>query len=517
MIKSIRRLNIVFGDQLDQESQLLAEADPEKDLFWMAEVQSESTHVWSHKQRIAIFLAAMRHFKEILESKGFTVLYHKLDEDQNAGSFSDALAHTLKSYKPDEIAVVEPGEFRVEKDLKAFCKKENIPLAILPDTHFYCSRQDFRDYAENRKSLRLEFFYREWRKKENILMDDGDPVGGKWNYDADNRGTFPKSGPGKLPDRPESQPDPITKEVLELVERRFKDHPGKLDSFAWPVTRRSALRALEKFIEERLPSFGKYQDAMWTDTPFAYHSLLASSLNLKLLNPREVVEAAETAYRNGKADIAAAEGFIRQILGWREYIRGVYWHFMPDYLEENALEATEELPEFFWTGDTEMKCLQETIGQTLEHGYAHHIQRLMVTGLYALLFGVAPKKVHEWYLAVYVDAVEWVELPNVLGMSQFADGGKMASKPYCATGKYIQRMSNYCSNCRFNPTKRTGEDACPFTTLYWDFLIRNKERLSGNQRMSLQLKNVDRLNADKIKDIQEAAREHRESVLNGNG
>ncbi len=301
-----------------------------------------------------------------------------------------------------------------------------------------------------------------------------------------------------------------TREVIDLVAQRFEAHPGSLAHFNWPTTPGQAERALAAFVEHRLPSFGRYQDALWTDEPFLYHSLLSSSLNLKLLNPAQVVQAAEDAYHAGHAPLASVEGFIRQILGWREYVRGIYWHHMPEYADRNALDANAPLPDFYWTAETEMQCLAQAIGQTLKHGYAHHIQRLMVTGLFALLLGVEPRQVHEWYLAVYVDAVEWVELPNTLGMSQFGDGGVMASKPYCASGNYINRMSNYCSGCQYNPANATGEDACPFTTLYWDFLDRNKRRLKSNTRMKLQLANLVRKSDEELMQIRSKAQQLRE-------
>jgi deoxyribodipyrimidine photolyase-related protein len=339
-----------------------------------------------------------------------------------------------------------------------------------------------------------------------VLLDpQGEPEGGQWNYDHDNRGSFPKGGPKGVPAPATFAPDNTTREVLALIERKFAAHPGKLDRFDWPVTPAEARRALKDFIENRLADFGLYQDAMWTREPWLYHSRLSAAMNLKLLDPREVVTAAEKAYRAGKVSLASAEGFIRQILGWREYVRGIYWHFMPEYLEKNALGAKEPLPRFYWDGDTEMACLRDAIGQTLDYGYAHHIQRLMVTGLYSLLLGVDPRRTHEWYLAVYVDAVEWVELPNTLGMSQYGDGGIMASKPYAATGKYIQRMSNYCAGCRFDPAKATGDDACPFTTLYWDFLLRHERMLAANQRMALQVKNLARLDDAERKRIRARA------------
>jgi deoxyribodipyrimidine photolyase-related protein len=352
----------------------------------------------------------------------------------------------------------------------------------------------------------MEFFYREMRRRHRVLVDAaGEPEGGRWNFDEENRGSFGAGGPGKVPAPVAFPPDAVTREVLALVARRFAKHPGKLDHFDWPVTPAQARRSLEDFVTQRLPQFGEFQDAMWTAEPWLYHSRISAAMNLKLLDPREVIAATESAYRAGRVPLAAAEGFIRQILGWREYVRGVYWLLMPGYVGRNELGAREPLPEFYWTGRVPMRCLREAIGQTLDFGYAHHIQRLMVTGLYGLLLGVDPRKMHEWYLAVYVDAVEWVELPNTLGMSQYADGGVMASKPYIATGRYIQRMSNYCQGCRFNPAKATGAEACPFTTLYWDFLLRHEARLKRNPRMSLQVRNLGRLAPRERQAVQERA------------
>jgi deoxyribodipyrimidine photolyase-related protein len=506
MVKSpaVRNLVLILGDQLDDASLALQQIDPKLDRVWMAEVTSEATHVWTHKARIAMFLAAMRHFRDELESRGLTVDYHTIEAEGDS-SFESVLLESVTKWKPEKILLVEPGEWRVRKLLENLAKSHGWSLEFLPDTHFYCSPDEFSRHAQGRKQLRLEYFYRELRRKHNVLMQGKDPVGGQWNYDSDNRGSFGKKGPGELPGYTSFSPDDITAEVLDEVERRFEEHPGSLENFDWPVTRSDALFALEDFIENRLENFGDYQDAMWTEEPYLYHSRLSAALNLKLLNPREVVQRAELAYTEGHAPLNAVEGFIRQILGWREYVRGIYWHFMPDYLEKNALHAEHPLPDFFWTGETEMHCLKQTIQQTLDHGYAHHIQRLMVTGLFTMMLGVHPKKVHEWYLAVYVDAIEWVELPNSLGMSQFADGGIMASKPYAATGKYIQRMSNYCQGCAYDPSKAVGEDACPFTTLYWDFLARHQELLSANPRMSLQVRNLGRKSPEEVQAIRDRA------------
>jgi deoxyribodipyrimidine photolyase-related protein len=504
--KQVRRLAIVLGDQLNRDSALFDNFDPERDAVWMAEVAEESTHVWTHKARIALFLSAMRHFRDLLRDQGLRVEYTELDDSSDHATLADQLARDLDRLRPERLLVVWPGEWRVKQSLEQLAKESGVPLDVLDDTHFYSTPADFAVHAKGRKQLRLEFFYRELRKKHAVLMTDGAPVGGEWNYDSENRGTFGKQGPGEVPPPPSFTPDRTTQQVLALVQKRFASHPGLLEQFDWPVTAAEAQQALDDFVAHRLPHFGDYQDAMWTDEPFLYHSLISSSLNLKLLNPRQVVSAAEAAYHAGTAPLNAVEGFIRQILGWREYVRGIYWHFMPDYIARNTLGARAPLPDFYWTGETDMHCLSQVIGQTLDTGYAHHIQRLMVTGLFALLLGVEPREVHQWYLAVYVDAVEWVELPNTLGMSQYADDGVMASKPYCASGNYINRMSNYCKQCRYRPGEATGERACPFTTLYWDFLARHNEALAGNPRMTMQLKNLERKSPDELQQIRAAAR-----------
>ncbi len=490
----MRHLVIVLGDQLDPNASALDGFDPAHDGIWMAEVAEESTHVWSAKPRIALFLAAMRHYRDARRAAGLRVHYVELDDPANTGTLAGEIERAASQLKPARLVVTEPGDWRVWRALEAVAARLGLPLEVRVDRHFFATLQDFHVHALGRRQLRLEYYYRELRRREKILLDaSGEPEGGQWNYDADNRGAFGREGPGAVPPPVVFKPDATTRDVLALVARRFADHPGDLAAFDWPLTPEEAARALDDFVQHRLPDFGLRQDAMWTNEPWLYHSRLSAAMNLKLIDPRVVVRAAEAAYRAGRVPLAAAEGFIRQILGWREYVRGVYWRHMPDYLEHNALGAREPLPAFYWTGDTEMACLRDALGQTLRLGYAHHIQRLMVTGLYALQLGVEPRRVHEWYLAVYVDAVEWVEAPNTLGMSQHADGGLMASKPYAATGKYIQRMSNYCAGCRFDPARAVGDEACPFTTLYWDFLLRHERRLAANQRMALQVKNLARL------------------------
>lgn len=508
----IRTLSIVLGDQLDRDSELWRDFDPQQDAVWMAEVAEESTHVWTHKARIVCFLAAMRLFRDELVSRGYEVRYRELSrvaESNEPETLAGQLLLAIKELKPERLCVVQPGEHRVLEALQGVADESGRELSVLPDAHFYTTPEDFAAHAEGRKQVRLEYFYRELRKRFGVLMQDGQPVGGEWNYDKENRGSFGKNGPTGLPAPVRFEPDSTTREVIELVNQRFAGHLGDLGHFDWPLTPKQAEAALVDFIEHRLARFGQYQDAIWSGEPWLYHSRLSAAMNLKLINPRRVVQAAVDALEDGKAPLNAVEGFVRQILGWREYVRGVYWNHMPEYLDRNAMQASAPLPKFYWTAETEMTCLADALSQTLQYGYAHHIQRLMITGLFALLLGVDPKRVHEWYLAVYVDAVEWVELPNTLGMSQFADGGIMASKPYVATGAYIKRMSNHCAACPFDPSKAVGENACPFTTLYWDYLDRHRERLTGNRRMSLQLKNLDKKEASQMEGIRDQAEQLR--------
>lgn len=494
-MKRLRTLVLVLGDQLDLDAAAFDGFDPAQDAVWMAEVDEESTHVWSSQPRIALFLAAMRHFAQALQAAGRPLLYRRLDDPGNRGSLAAELQHTLATLQPQRVVMTAPGDWRVWQSLKAVVAGAGLALEVCEDRHFFSTVREFAAHAQGRKTLRLEFFYRALRQRHGVLMHAGQPIGGRWNFDVENREAFGPDGPGVLPPPARFAPDALTREVISLVETRFAQHPGTLASFAWPVTRAQALEALQAFIEQRLPLFGRYEDALWPGEPWLYHSQLSAALNLKLLSAREVVQAAEAAYHAGRVPLESAEGFIRQILGWREYVRGIYWTQMPGYADRNALQATQDLPAWYWTGETDMACLREVITQTLAHGYAHHIQRLMVTGLFGLLLGVRPQQVHAWYLSVYVDAVEWVELPNTLGMSQYGDGGLMASKPYVATGKYIQRMGGPCAGCRYDPAQRSGQRACPYTTLYWDFLMRHESLLAGNARMALQVKNLARLSA----------------------
>jgi len=516
-----RHLVLILGDQLNRNASAWDGFDPAQDRAWMCEARAEATHVPSSRQRTALFLSAMRHFAAERQAEGIPLTYLS----QQPGGLDDALAATLREQPVRRIVVTEPGEWRVRELLARTAREAGVEIEFREDRHFLCTRAEFEAHASGRKQVRMEYFYREMRQRHRVLMEGTEPAGGQWNFDADNRQAFGRDGPGLVPPPLRFEPDVVTTEVMALVNAQQPPAPGRLQNFGWPVTRAQALAALEDFIQHRLALFGRFQDAMWGGQPWLYHAMISSSLNLKLLDPREVIAAAEAAWRAGRVPLASAEGFIRQILGWREYVRGVYWLRMPGYLELNALEAHEHLPAFYWTGQTDMRCLADAIGQTLEHGYAHHIQRLMVTGLYALLLGVAPREVHAWYLSVYVDAVEWVELPNTLGMSQHADAGPaqgptpppgpMASKPYIATGQYIARMSDHCRGCRFDPTQRTGDKACPFTTLYWDFLARHQTRLERNPRMALQVKNLQRVPPQEMALIHERAQALRQDGAKG--
>lgn len=496
--RPVRRLLVVLGDQLDQTLAVPTDVDPERDLLWMCEATSEAIHVPSHRARTVLFLAAMRRFAEAARGAGLPLRYLALDQHAHP-TLAAALRADLTALRPDRVWLIQPGEWRVHTDLSTACHAVGYDPHLRTDTHFMCRRSEFERWAAGRKALRQEHFYRWMRRRHQVLLDDdGAPTGGAWNFDRDNRRPFGKRGPGAVPAPLGFAPDATTRAVMDLVARRFPAAPGRLDGFDWPLTPAQAQAALRDFIAQRLPVFGPHQDAMWDGEPYLYHARLSAALNLKLLDPRQVIAAAVAAYQAGAAPLGSVEGFVRQVLGWREYVRGVYWQAMPAYLDRNALGAEQPLPNFYWTGATDAACLRAVIEQVLTHGYAHHIQRLMVTGLFALLLGVAPRAIHAWYLAMFVDAVEWVEAPNTLGMSQYADGGLLASKPYVASGAYIARMSNYCQGCRYDPRQAVGARACPFTTLYWDFLARHRERFANHPRTALMWRNLDRIAPDRL-------------------
>lgn len=527
-----RHLVLILGDQLDAQSSALQDFDPAQDVVLLIEAFEESRHVWSHKIRTALFLSAMRHFAAELRAKGLHVDYRALDTHGDATLSSGVLA-AVTTHLPHAIVGVEPGDQRVRAQLEGAIKNiassaifqrargrnglQNTayaaPTSITwrEDQHFLCSLPQFRKWAGTSKSFRMEFFYRKMRHQYRVLMskDSGgtEPLGGQWNFDADNRKSFGKAGPQQVPLPPQYPPDQITQDVIALVNQHFSDHPGHLDKFNWPTTRAQALHALQNFIAHRLPQFGPHEDAMWTGLEFGWHSLLSSSLNLKLINPLEVVQAAEQAYHAHGLDLASVEGFIRQVLGWREFMRGVYFLDMPKLKTANHYGHQNPLPKWYWTGDTRMNCMRQCITQTLDNGYSHHIQRLMVTGMFGVTAQISPQQMCDWYLAVYVDAVEWVELPNVAGMALFANGGRFTSKPYVASGAYVKRMSNYCSGCQYEPETRLGDKACPLTTLYWNFLDRHEASFAGNPRTALMVKNLQRMTAQERDKLRERAGE----------
>jgi deoxyribodipyrimidine photolyase-related protein len=506
----VRHLAWLLGDQLGIDNPALENLDPAHDAVLMVEAPGEAAAVWSHKARIVLFLSAMRHRAAELREQGFTVHYIAFDQWPDLPGLVERAARVIADLKPVSVRLCEAGDWHIEQAILAAAQTQGWNLRYLDDTHFLCSRREFAEWAKGYKQIRMEFFYRHMRRRHRVLLDaQGEPEGGQWNFDASNRQPFPRSGPGAIPPPARFEPDAITREVMALVEQHCSAHPGSLAAFIWPVTRAQALQALERFIEVRLVRFGPYQDAMWTGETYGWHALLSTSLNLKLLHPREVVAAAEQAWRERGLELAGVEGFIRQVLGWREFIRGVYWLDMPGMREANHFGHQRPLPQWYWTGKTGMACMREVVGQTLDHGFAHHIQRLMVTGQFALLAGLSPQQVEDWYLAVYVDAVDWVELPNVAGMALFANGGRFTSKPYIASGQYIKRQSNYCSQCRYKPDVRTGSTACPVTALYWAFLDRHEASLAANPRTALMARSVARLNDE----ARAAIREHAARLL----
>lgn len=503
-------LRVILNDHLSADISSLRSCDKEHDVVLMCEVKEEMTYVKHHKKKIVLLLSAMRHFREELEAKGYNVVYIKLDDKENTGSFRGEVQRFLKGNKIGRVVVAQPGEYRLLKDIQTWSDAFDIPVDITPDDRFLCGIEEFSKWAESRKSLRMEYFYRHMRQKHGILMDGDNPVGGKWNYDTDNRKSPHENM--HIPKPYTAQCDDITHDVMACVKKNFSDHFGDLEPFHFAVTRKQALAVLNHFIEHSLDNFGDYQDAMIEGEPWVYHSHISFYLNCGLLKPLECIRKAEKAYFDGDVPLNAAEGFIRQIMGWREYIRGVYWLKMPQYANENFFNAKRNLPDFYWSADTKMNCLKQCVTETKKHAYAHHIQRLMVLGNFALLAGIAPSQVNEWFLIVYADAYEWVELPNVSGMILFADGGYLGSKPYAAGGSYIHKMSNYCKNCSYNVRQKNGEGACPFNYLYWDFLARNRSKLESNHRIGMMYKTYDRMGADKQKAITNDARKFLDSI-----
>lgn len=505
----MENLHIVLGDQLTHSISCLQEIQKD-DAVLMMEVSDEAEYVWHHPKKIILIFSAMRHFAEELRAKNIKVIYIKLDSPESKKSFTETLDFVIEKHKPKKIICTEPGEFRVLEMMKNWEKKFKLPVDIREDNRFFVSIDYFKNWAKNKKSLRMEFFYRDLRKLSGFLMEKDQPLGGQWNYDSENRN--PINEKKSLPKAYSARIDALTQEVIDLVKKNFSSHFGSSDNFNFAVTRKQALTALDHFVQFCLPNFGEYQDAMLCDENALFHSQLSQYLNIGLLLPHEICEAAEKAYFSKQVALNSAEGFIRQILGWREFIRGIYWLKMPNYAKLNDFNATEKLPDFYWTGKTKMNCLSQVINMTKRDALSHHIQRLMITGNFALLLGVTPSEVCDWYLAVYADAFEWVELPNTLGMALFADGGFLASKPYAASGAYINRMSNFCKSCAFKVKEKLGNDACPFNYLYWDFMLRHQAKLSKNPRLKFAYANLAKMPKEQIEAIQQQSRIFRSTL-----
>ena len=483
-------LILILGDQLSPNLSALRGGDKSRDVVLMAEVVFEATYVRHHPKKIAFVFSAMRHFAAELQQAGWEVDYVRLDDPANTGTLADEVQRALVRHGLAQTKMTEPGEWRLLAEMQSWSATE-----LLQDDRFLADRHGFAEWASERKSLRMEHFYRLMRRKTGLLMDGDQPAGGAWNFDAENR--KPAAATQQMPTPLRFAPDHITRDVLELVAARFPDHFGELEPFWFAATRAEAEAAFAQFLRDGLRDFGTYQDAMLIGQKFLHHAVVAVYLNAGLLDPLAMCRAVEAEWRAGRVPLNSAEGFIRQIIGWREYVRAIYWWRMPGYAASNALEAHRPLPEFYWSADTKMACMRACITQTREEAYAHHIQRLMVTGNFALLAGVNPQALHEWYLAVYADAYEWVELPNTIGMSQFADGGLLASKPYAASGAYINRMSDYCGSCSYDVKAKEGPDACPFNLLYWHFISRHQARLVRNPRMAQMVRTWERFSPDK--------------------
>ncbi len=477
-----RSLVVILGDQLSSGIAALRGGDPARDIIVMGEPGGDITHAKHHKKSIILILSAMRHFAEELRMRGWTVDYARLEEPGAPQSFTDMVGGAVRRFEPQGIVLTEPGDWAVLEEAKGWADRFRLPVEIRDDDRFIAGHAEFDAWAMGRKSLRMEFFYREMRRKTGLLMDGEEPAGGQWNFDHDNR--KPAKGGARFAGPLRFAPDATTQSLIALVKDRFADHFGDAEPFWFAVTAKDAEKALDHFIRTGLAGFGATQDAMLEGERFLNHSVLSIYLNIGLLHPLDVCQRAEEAWRTGKAPLNAVEGFIRQIIGWREFIRGVYWREGPGYVRANALGATRALPWFYWSGETKMACVKAVVDQTRAEAYAHHIQRLMVTGTFALISGVDPYEVHRWYQAVYADAFDWVEVPNVIGMAQFADGGLLASKPYAASGAYINRMSDHCGACHYRVAKKTEEDACPFNALYWDFIARHETRFQSNPRMA---------------------------------
>ena len=500
----MKTLRLIQGDQLNIKHSWFKEPD-DNVMYCIFEMRQETDYVKHHIQKVIGFFAAMRQFAEDLESSGHKVRYFKINDAENKQNVTENLSKLIEEQHIERFEYIYPDEYRLDQQLSAFVKDLKISSKVFSAEHFYTNRQDLADFFKGKKQYLMENFYRDMRKKHDILMIADQPEGGKWNYDKSNRNKW--KGDVDIPSYKWFKND--VSEVVEDLQNAKIETIGRFDTktFSYSITRAQALEQLKYFCEALLIHFGDYQDAMHTNQDYLFHSRLSFAMNLKLISPKDVVKTVMNYYRKhgDEIHISQVEGFVRQIIGWREYMRGMYWAFMPDYKTKNELDNHNKLPDFFWTGNTKMNCLKHAINNSLDNGYAHHIQRLMITGNYALLTQTHPDEVDDWYLGIYVDAIEWVQLTNTRGMSQFADGGKIATKPYVSSGSYINKMSNYCVDCRYNKSKKTGDDACPFNSLYWNFLDEKREQLSNNFRMGMMYNLLDKMDKQELQNIKEKA------------
>ena len=500
----MKKLRLILGDQLNSQHSWLSETDQDT-MYCLFEMRQETDYVTHHIQKVVGYFTAMRNFADELKKAKHSVVYFEINDKKNTQSLVENLALLIKEYNIEKFEYLSPDEYRLDQQLKGFSKDLRIDSEVFSSEHFYTEREDLTTFFKGKKQFLMENFYRNMRKKHQILMVDKQPEGGKWNFDASNRKKW--KGDTLIPQ--EISFDTNVEDVLSDIEKAGIKTIGKINPkyFEYPISRKQSLEQLTYFCEHLLVHFGDYQDAMHTDKIYLYHSRISFAMNSKIISPREVVNTVLETYRaqENKIDISQVEGFIRQILGWREYMRGMYWMLMPDYKKENFLENKNKLPDFFWTGKTKMNCLKNAVNNSLENGYAHHIQRLMITGNFALLTQIHPDEIDAWYLGIYVDAIEWVQLPNTRGMSQFADGGKIATKPYVSSGSYISKMGNYCDACVYKKAKKFEDDACPFNTLYWNFLDEKQEKLSSNFRMKMMYSVLNKMSSEDRSKIKEKA------------
>ena len=500
----MKTLRLILGDQLNSKHSWFKHKN--KDIIYcMFEMRQETDYTKHHIQKVVGFFGAMRAFQAQLKANSYNIVYFKINDKKNSQNLSKNLQYVINNYSIEKFEYQYPDEFRLDKQLKNFCNSINIKSDVFSTEHFYTERDDLKKFFKGKKQFLMENFYRAMRKKHQILMVNNQPEGGKWNYDKSNR----KKWKGETLIPTEINFDNNLEDILKDIKQAGIETIGNINAkyFEYPINKEQALKQLNYFCKYLLVHFGDYQDAMHTDKIYLFHSRLSFAMNAKIISPKEIIEAVLETYRKriDEIDISQVEGFVRQIIGWREYMRGMYWMLMPDYKKENYLDNKNKLPNFFWTGKTKMNCLKNAINNSLNNGYAHHIQRLMITGNFALLTQINPDEIDAWYLGIYVDAIEWVQLPNTRGMSQFADGGKIATKPYVSSGSYISKMSNYCESCYYKKTKKNGKDACPFNSLYWNFLDEKQDKLSYNFRMKMMYSLLNKMSSTERTNIKEKA------------